>query len=314
MAKAARKRYPDKAAEEVLPEDLTMRFLRWLGIGLFLIVTVCHSVSARAQTHDGSELTTICQFTSGPRAGTTFDFKPYGVKPLPVGHPCTDFQGSTGIAGIGAAATPDLSATSAPSPDSNLTTVCQFNSGPKAGTSFDFKPYGVQPIAVGRPCSDFQGSTGVAGFAAATASSPNVSASPAPGQAPKLTTVCQFNSGPKAGTSFDFQPYGTQPLPVGHPCTDFQGSNGIAGIATASAPGRDPSATPAASQKADLSTVCQFNSGPRAGTTFDFQPYGTQPLPVGHPCTDFQGSTGIAGPSRNLPKQAGLRPVLRSYQ
>jgi hypothetical protein len=291
-----------------------MRFLRWLGIGLFLILTVCHSVSARAQNHDGSELTTICQFISGPRAGTIFDFQPYGVKPLSVGHPCTDFQGSTGIAGIGAGAitSPVLGAMSAP--NSNLTTVCQFNSGPKAGTAFDFKPYGVQPIVVGRPCSDFQGSSGIAGFAAAATSSPDLGVSPAPGQAPKLTTVCRFNSGPKAGTSFDFQPYGAQPLPVGHPCTDFQGSTGIAGIATASAPNRDPSATPAPSQNADLSTLCQFSSGPRAGTVFDFQPYGVKPLPVGHTCTDFQGSSGIAGPPRNLPKQAGLRPLSNSYQ
>jgi hypothetical protein len=291
-----------------------MRFLRCLGIGLFLILTICHSVSARAQTHDGSELSTICQFISGPRAGTTFDFQPFGVKPLPVGHPCTDFQGNIGIAGIGGAAIPgpDLSATSAA--NSNLTTVCQFNSGPKAGTTFDFRPYGVQPIAVGRPCSDFQGSSGVAGFAAVATSIPNLSASPAPGQASKLTTVCQFNSGPKSGMSFDFQPYGAQPLPTGHPCTDFQGSTGIAGIAPAPAASREPGVTPAASQNADLSTVCQFSSGPRAGTTFDFQPYGVKPLPVGHACTDFQGSNGVAGPPRHLPKQAGLRPVASSYQ
>ena len=189
MAEAAQSSYPNKAAEQVyiLVEDLIMRFLRWLGIGLFLILTTCDSVSAGAQNHDSSELSTICQFISGPRAGTTFDFQPYGVKPLPVGHPCTDFQGNTGIAGI-------------------------------------------------------------------------------------------------------------------------------AGIATASAASREPSATPAASQNADLSTICQFSSGPRAGTIFDFQPYGVKPIPIGHPCTDFQGSNGIAGPPRNLPKHAGLRPVASSYQ
>jgi hypothetical protein len=43
-----------------------------------------------------------------------------------------------------------------------------------------------------------------------------------------LTTICQFSSGPKAGTTFDFKPFGVQPIPSGSPCTDGQGSNGVA--------------------------------------------------------------------------------------
>jgi hypothetical protein len=141
-----------------------MRLLRWLEIGLFLIVPVCHAVSARAQNHDGSELTTICQFNSGPKAGTSFDFQPFGVRPFPVGHPCSDFQGSTGVAGIATASAPTHEQRAAPAARQNadLSTVCQFSSGPRAGTSFDFQPYGVKPFPVGHPCTDFQGSNGVA--------------------------------------------------------------------------------------------------------------------------------------------------------
>lgn len=42
--------------------------------------------------------TTVCRFTSGPRAGTVFDFKQFGVQGIPVGSPCTDGQGSNGTA------------------------------------------------------------------------------------------------------------------------------------------------------------------------------------------------------------------------
>ena len=102
-----------------------------------------------------------------------------------------------------------------------------------------------------------------------------------------LTTVCRFNSGPRAGTSFDFQPYGVQPIPVGAPCTDGQGSNGVAVASSGSGDLPSQGAVP-------LTTVCRFNSGPRAGTFFDFRPYGVRPIPVNAPCTDGQGSNGVA--------------------
>lgn len=43
-------------------------------------------------------ITTVCHFTSGPRAGTVFDFKQFGIQGIPVGAPCTDGQGSNGFA------------------------------------------------------------------------------------------------------------------------------------------------------------------------------------------------------------------------
>lgn len=42
--------------------------------------------------------TTVCRFTSGPRSGSKFDFAPYGVRAVQVGSPCTDGQGSYGVA------------------------------------------------------------------------------------------------------------------------------------------------------------------------------------------------------------------------
>jgi hypothetical protein len=76
-----------------------MRFLHWVGIGPFVTVTVCHSVSARQQTHGGSELATICQINRGPKAGTSFDFQPYGVMPLPVGPRAPIFKAAMGWRG-----------------------------------------------------------------------------------------------------------------------------------------------------------------------------------------------------------------------
>jgi hypothetical protein len=43
-----------------------------------------------------------------------------------------------------------------------------------------------------------------------------------------------------------------------------------------------------------LTTICQFNNGPRAGTVIDFAPYGVQPFAIGYPCTDGVSSYGIA--------------------
>lgn len=49
-------------------------------------------------SRNDAKTTTICRFTNGPRIGTTFDFKSYGLPGIPVGSPCTDGQGSTGVA------------------------------------------------------------------------------------------------------------------------------------------------------------------------------------------------------------------------
>ena len=51
---------------------------------------------------------------------------------------------------------------------------------------------------------------------------------PAQANSPRLTTVCHFTAGQRAGTDFDFKPYGVQAVPVGYPCNDGHGSFGTA--------------------------------------------------------------------------------------
>lgn len=43
-----------------------------------------------------------------------------------------------------------------------------------------------------------------------------------------------------------------------------------------------------------FSTTCKFTAGPRAGTTYHFQPGTVVPAPVGAPCQDGVASYGIA--------------------
>ncbi|HLZ02761.1 MAG TPA: hypothetical protein VKR55_11495 [Bradyrhizobium sp.] len=127
-------------------------------VNLLLLIVGLNLLSAYPG-HAQSNFTTVCHFTVGPRAGTTFDFARFGAPPIPVGSPCTDGQFSSGVA---------VSAPTIPAPvpgfqaSSNVTTVCQFNSGPRAGTTFDFAPFGVHPIPVGSPCTDGAMSNGIA--------------------------------------------------------------------------------------------------------------------------------------------------------
>ena len=102
-----------------------------------------------------------------------------------------------------------------------------------------------------------------------------------------ITTVCQFTQGPRQGSTFDFAQFGVQGIPVGSPCQDGQGSTGVA-IASGGGNFRG-------NNRGGFTTVCRFTQGPRQGTTFDFAQFGVQPIPVGSPCQDGQGSTGTAG-------------------
>jgi hypothetical protein len=109
-----------------------------------------------------------------------------------------------------------------------------------------------------------------------------------------LSSTCQFTQGPKAGRLQGM----VEPVPVGSPCTDGQGSFGTAmsdpyGGISGGGPG-DPDGGisgggPGATSE-QLSSTCRFDQGPRAGS---FQGM-VQPIPVGSPCTDGQGSFGTA--------------------
>lgn len=291
-------------------------------------MSLCAAVFAAslpAQGQPSGGMTTVCHFTSGPRSGAQVDLAPAGARPVMAGSPCADNNGNKGIAvlnsgappggaqqrpifgqpggppsgppvspfgppggpgsgatgpGAGPGAGPGTSAgfggPGTTSGSGGVTTLCRFTNGARAGSVIDFAPYGAQPIPVGSPCQDGGGSYGVA--VARTGQVPGST----PGSTPPstMTTVCQFNNGPRSGTQIDFAPYGVQPIPVGSPCQDGAGSSGIAIAGSGT--------------NTNTTTVCQFNSGGRAGTRFDFAPYGVQPIPVGSPCTDGAGSNGIA--------------------
>jgi hypothetical protein len=114
---------------------------------------------------------------------------------------------------------------------------------------------------------------------------------PQPGE---HSTLCRFTSGPRAGQTQDYAPMA--PLPVGALCQDGAGSTGVVVTAnTSGGPGGGPSGAGGgggpAQQPGEHSTLCSFTSGPRAGQTQDYAPMA--PLPVGTPCQDGTGSTGI---------------------
>jgi hypothetical protein len=117
---------------------LYRRFHRSALAGLVLLLA---AGSAAAQ------VSTVCTFTAGPRAGTSVDYAATWA-PLPVGTPCLDGIGSTGYVGRGA-----------PGRTVGMSTVCHFTAGPRAGTSFDYRATWA-PLAVGTPCLDGMGSTG----------------------------------------------------------------------------------------------------------------------------------------------------------
>jgi hypothetical protein len=93
-----------------------------------------------------------------------------------------------------------------------VSSVCTFTTGPRAGTSYDYAQVGWQPLAVGTPCLDGAGSTGYVGGVASRAT--------------HASTVCHFTAGPRAGTSYDYRATWA-PLPAGTPCLDGMGSTGI---------------------------------------------------------------------------------------
>jgi predicted hydrocarbon binding protein len=223
-------------------------FTSWLSVSICVLLLLLTCSRLQAQ-----QTSTVCQFNSGPAAGTTHDYAP--LQGLPIGSSCQDGAGSTGVI-------------IAKNP-SSTSTVCQFNSGPAAGTIHDYAPLAGLPI--GSSCQDGAGSTGVI-----IAKTPSSSA----GAASSTSTVCQFNSGPRAGTTHDYAPLAG--LPIGSSCQDGAGSTGVIIAKTPSSSAGAASST---------STICQFNSGPAAGTKHDYAPLAG--LPIGSSCQDGAGSTGV---------------------
>jgi hypothetical protein len=162
-------------------------------------------------------------------------------------------------------------------------TLCRFDQGPRAGQTQDYAP--KAPLPVGTGCQDGAGSTG------------RVVAPAGPSQK-DTSTLCRFDQGPRAGQTQDYAP--RAPLPVGTGCQDGAGSTGKV-VAPASAP-----------QQKDMSTLCRFDQGPRAGQTQDYAP--RAPLPVGTGCQDGAGSMGKVVAPANAPQPKDTSTLCRFDQ
>lgn len=153
---------------------------------------------------------------------------------------------------------------------SGLSSICEFTNGPRAGQRQDYAPLAGVPI--GMACQDGMGSFGsVVGPDGGGGRSMM-----------RLSTLCQFYSGPRAGQIQDYAPM--QGIP-GAPCWDGWGSFGQV---------TDPGQGFSPASSSNLSTLCQFTYGPRAGQIHDY--VGWAPVPVGTPCNDGIASIGVVIP------------------
>jgi type IV secretory pathway VirB2 component (pilin) len=110
-------------------------------------------------------LTSICQFSSGPRAGEIADLgRVSGAPPVPVGGICSDGASSKGTAIVAPAGGATISwsspiQSSAAGAEHAVSTICQFMSGPKAHGWHDYAPLPAAPL--GSPCRDGVSSAGI---------------------------------------------------------------------------------------------------------------------------------------------------------
>ncbi len=115
-----------------------------------LAYTALPAQSAGAQQVGNTE--TICALKSGPRAGERMRLRGSSAS-LPIGSPCGDGEGSTGVV-VAKDAISD-------GPGSNATRTvhrtCLIDYGPRAGQRVS----GVTPARLGAPCRLRDGSTGV---------------------------------------------------------------------------------------------------------------------------------------------------------
>lgn len=152
-------------------------------LSAILITGVVSVTGAQGQAALGTQppaTTSICRFTSGPRAGQTQDLSSMpGATPIRIGASCSDGALSTGIAiapsardaeepqAAPSAATTTAAAdakawstaTAAAGAGRAVSTICQFLSGPKAHGWHDYAP--LSPAVLGSPCQDGIGSAGI---------------------------------------------------------------------------------------------------------------------------------------------------------
>src|SRR5438105_7716399 len=188
-----------------------------ITIGWPLALSQALTTPALAQGSDG--LSTLCKFTSGPRAGQVQDYSP--MAPIRVGSPCQDGVSSNGIVVGRSAGGPTPPGTPSSSLPNGTTLTCKFTNGPRAGQVQDYSrvPNAV-PAQIGSACTDGMSSTGVA-IAPSNAGGDGASSD---GGNTAMSTICQFTYGPKAGGWHDYAP--RPPKSAGSSCQDGISSAG----------------------------------------------------------------------------------------
>ena len=233
-----------------------------------VIVTAFVCVFTGGMFAQTGSTSTICEFETGPQAGKTHDFVP--LAPLPIGSPCQD-----GVTPLNTGhVVPRSGATSGTI--GSTSTICKFETGPQAGKTHDFAP--LAPLPVGSACQDGAMPLNTGHVVASSGES---------GVIGSTSTICKFESGPRAGETHDYAPLPA--LSVGSRCQDggtpLSTGHVVAGSAATSR------------TIGSMSTICKFESGPQAGRSRDYAPLAA--LPVGSPCQDGETplSTGHVVPS-----------------
>ena len=151
------------------PDSGAIWLTRTLIPALLLILTPLVVESSANQPKPGQTSTT-CYYNFGPKLGQTESLAG-SIKPVLIGKACIDGAGSSGLAVLDKedhdAEEAEEAAEAALLAEKNqqqnnlpLSTLCQFNQGPKAGQVENFQGK-LKPIAVGTPCTDGLRSIGV---------------------------------------------------------------------------------------------------------------------------------------------------------
>jgi hypothetical protein len=201
----------------------TMRVVLWCLAGGAAGLAQAQSPSDTAR-HSQTPL--ACHFDSGPRAGQTQELPAtQEASPPRVGSSCSDGSSSFGILIAPSADVSDARTEGSAASSRELTSICQFSAGPRAGEIVDLARISdAAPIAVGSPCAD-GASSGIA-VADPNGSGSTPWSSPIPSGSPAVpSTICQFMSGPKAHGWHDYAPL--SPAALGSSCRDGIGSAGV---------------------------------------------------------------------------------------
>lgn len=191
-----------------------------------------------------------------------------------VGSACHDGLGSVGQV---------ISASNLPS---NISTICQFASGPRAGQQHDYEP--MPPVPVGSPCHDGFGSAGqVVGGGASTT---------------QTTQTCLYMAGPQRGYSPNFPNIGA--VRIGTPCWD-----GVNNFGTAV----QPSATPnpyVNGWNGDTNNATSVAPPPSAPVQTELPPSNVTPFEVGTQCITAGNQALIAAcMAKNMPPNVAQQCV-----